>query len=52
MNVSSPESDPPLAKFGETHTTRPATSDATFTVSSRPTVAVNSTVSAWSVGAG
>ena len=44
--------DPPFLKLGETHTTRPPTSEETLTFPCRVTPPVRSTLSACSVGAG
>ena len=52
MMVSFAAIDPPFRKLGETQTTRPPTSEVTFTFPCRVTPPVRLTVSACSVGAG
>ena len=52
MNVSFAGIDPPFAKFGETKTTRPTTSDAIRVRLPIRTDPVSSTVSACATGAG
>ena len=52
MMVSFMAIDPPFRKLGETQTTRPPTSDETFTFPCSVTPPVRSTLKACSVGAG